>query len=319
MKLLSFVMAITIGMLIFSCGSSRKEYEEKNRSEHAVAPTEAYDAVEPNTLNSKATSVEEQPRNALSSQAAVVNKKDSSRQFIRTADLKFKVNNVVEATYSIERLVAKYEGYVTYTNLHSDIIDIDACAISSDSIVETSTFKVVNEMSIRVPNFYLDTVLKSMAPLVDFLDYRVIKADDVALQLLANKLLQGRNGESADRLLQAVAQQRGKLNEVNAVEETIFERVAAADAAQIQNMAMRDKIQYSTVTIDLYQDNGIKRKLLCNDNNLGNYEPSLIIKLWHSLNFGWHWLEILLLFLIKFWPLGILGLVGYWAVKKFGK
>jgi len=26
-----------------------------------------------------------------------------------------------------------------------------------------------------------------------------------------------------------------------------------------------------------------------------------------------------LLFLIKFWPLGILGLVGYWAVKKFGK
>ncbi len=119
--------------------------------------------------------------------------------------------------------------------------------------------------------------------------------------------------------MQAVAQQRGKLNEVNTVEETIYDRASAADAARIQNMALRDKIEYSTVNIELYQHAGLKRSVVVNDKNLGRYEPSLLQKIGHSLRFGWSILEAVLLFLVKFWPLAIFGMIAFFAVKKFGK
>ena len=57
----------------------------------------------------------------VSSSAAVVNKKDSTHKFIRTADLKFKVKSVIKSTYNIEDLTARQGGFVTYTNLSSNI------------------------------------------------------------------------------------------------------------------------------------------------------------------------------------------------------
>ena len=41
----------------------------------------------------------------ISSSAAVENGKDSTRKFIRTAELKFKVKSVVNATYAIEHII----------------------------------------------------------------------------------------------------------------------------------------------------------------------------------------------------------------------
>ena len=39
------------------------------------------------------------------SSSAAVEKKDSTRKFVRTADLKFKVKNVPQTTYAIENIV----------------------------------------------------------------------------------------------------------------------------------------------------------------------------------------------------------------------
>src|SRR6266542_3688031 len=41
----------------------------------------------------------------------------ANRKFIKTAELKFKVNNVLYATENMEDLTAKYGGYMIYSNL----------------------------------------------------------------------------------------------------------------------------------------------------------------------------------------------------------
>ena len=56
----------------------------------------------------------------ISSNAAV-EKKESNRKFVRTADLKFKVKNVAKSTYAIENIVSKNGGFVTFTDLKSNI------------------------------------------------------------------------------------------------------------------------------------------------------------------------------------------------------
>ena len=319
MKSSSIFLAFTLGLFIISCNQSHSDYQEKTATTEQAPAMK--NTTEPNGIVVEIGETENETKfkSALSSSAAVVNKKDSTHQFVRTADLKFKVNNVIEATYAIERIITQQNGFVTYTNLHSTVDEVFETPIGSDSLLVTTKFNIVNSMVIRVPNMHLDTALKSMANLVEFMDYRIIKADDVALQLMTNRLSNLRNSNSADRLTQAVAQQRGKLNDVNTIEESIYERESAADAARIENLALRDKINYSTINIELYQHAGLKRNVVVNDKNMGKYEPSLAVKLLHSLKFGWHILETVLLFFAKFWPLGIVAFVAYLLVKKFGK
>jgi hypothetical protein len=319
MKSTTFFASIILGLFIISCGQSRSDYKDNAAAtEHAPA-IESTALYEENKLEKKEANQDEPLKSALSSNAAVVIKKDTAHQFVRTADLKFKVKNVIDATYSIEKIIAQQNGFVTYTNLHSIVNEVLETPVGNDSLLETTKFSIVNSMVIRVPNSQLDTTLKSMAHLVEFLDYRIIKADDVALQMKANRLSNLRNNNSAERLTQAVLQKRGKLNDINTVEESIYERESAADAARIENLALRDKIEYSTVNIELYQHTGLKRSVVVNDKNLGKYEPSLALKIGHSLRFGWSILEAVLLFLVKFWPLAIFGMIAFFAVKKFGK
>jgi hypothetical protein len=319
MKVSSFTVSLTLCLFIFSCSSQHKESQDHSTFEkESPAITKSEEIAEHSNTVMQDT-FESEVKSALSSSAAVANKKDTNHQFIRTADLKFKVKNVVEATYSIERVIAKYDGFVTYTNLHSDVIDVNESPIGNDSTIETTKFTIVNSMIIRVPNYHLDTALKSMTNLVEFLDYRVIKADDVALQLLSNSLSHERNKNSVTRLNRALTQQQGKLSDINTMEEKMFERDAASDAAHLQQLELKDKIAYSTVHLELYQHPSVKHEVLLNDKNRGVYEPSMALKLWHSIYFGWTILEAVFLFVLKLWPLALFASIAYLLIKKFGK
>jgi Domain of unknown function (DUF4349) len=128
----------------------------------------------------------------ISSSAAIENYKDPERKFVRTADIKFKVKSVVNTTTDIENICTAQGGFVIYTNLASNIDDHTETPISADSILETTHYTVTNTMTLRVPNTKLDSTLKDIAKSIDYLDYRIIKADDVSLQILANDFTQKR-------------------------------------------------------------------------------------------------------------------------------
>ena len=106
-----FIFLIYIG---FSC-ASKDQYdsvEDKTKSSSAFYEN----------LESEPGKIEEQSDKAvtdtisndeiISSSAAVVTK-DSTRKFIRTADIKFRVNNVRSSTLKIEDIVGEHNGFVS--------------------------------------------------------------------------------------------------------------------------------------------------------------------------------------------------------------
>ena len=78
------------------------------------------------------------------------------------ADIKFKVKNVPKSTYAIEDATTKFGGFVTYTNLQSTISEKNETKVSQDSTLETTKYIVENNITIRVPNTRLDTVIKTI-------------------------------------------------------------------------------------------------------------------------------------------------------------
>ncbi|MRX41113.1 DUF4349 domain-containing protein [Flavobacterium sp. LC2016-23] len=253
---------------------------------------------------------------AVSSSAAV-EKKDSKQKFIRTADLKFKVRNVAKSTYAIENAVQKFGGFVTYTNLQSTIQEQIKTKVSQDSTLETTKYTVENNVTIRVPNTQLDTVIKTIARQIDFLDFRVIKADDVSLKLLSNQLSQKRSGVTEKRVAKAIDTKGQKINDIMEAENTLANQKEAQDNAVIEHLSLQDQINFSTITLQLYQNETIKQEITASEKDSSAYKPNLGIQVIDSLKNGWYILEAIFVFLLNLWPFILLSIAGWFFYRKY--
>lgn len=254
----------------------------------------------------------------VSSSAAVENK-NSNRKFVRTADVKFKVKNVAKSTYAIEDATTKFGGFVTYTHLQSNIHSEDRTKVSQDSTLVTTKYKVDNNITIRVPNTKMDTVIKTIAKQIHFLDYRIIKADDVTLQMLSNELAQKRSNSSEKRLENAIDSKGKKLNQVVDAEETLDAKKEQNDASKLQNLSLQDQVNFSTLTLNIYQDESIKQEMVANEKSINAYRPNIGLQIWDSVKIGWFMLENIVSFLVILWPFALIGFLGFLGYKKFFK
>lgn len=255
---------------------------------------------------------------AVSSSAAVV-KQGSKQKFIRTADIKFKVKNVVKSTYAIENATQKFGGFVTYTNLQSNIHGQNKTKISQDSTLETTKYTVENNITIRVPNTQLDTIIKTIARQIDFLDFRVIKADDVSLKLLSNQLSQKRSANTEKRVEKAIDEKGKKINDIMEAENTLANKKEANDNLTIDNLSLQDQINFSTITLQLYQNETIRQEIMASEKNSNAYKPNLGIQIIDSLKNGWYIFESVFVFLLTLWPFIVTGLGLFFIYKKLQK
>ncbi len=264
----------------------------------------------------KADSMASNGNGFISSSAAVVNK-DTSKKFIRTADLKFKVKDVKSATFKIEDIISVFDGFVTYTNLSSTINRRTLIPVTKDSSSENTYYTVENNIVIRVPNIKLDTSLKAIAKLMDYLDYRIIKADDVTLSLLTNKAAEKRLNAHEQRLTKAIDNRGKKLYETSDVEENLLNKQMLSDKARIANMSLKDQISFSTIHLTIYQRETIKIEKIENDKSIECYKPDFLNRIMDSLKIGWAVLEYIIVFFAAVWEFILLGLIAFFMYKRF--
>jgi Domain of unknown function (DUF4349) len=295
------VQNVGLALLVVGLAISCKKGESASEEE---ATTESKVGAAPESVESESV---------ISSNAAVEPKK-SNRKFIRTADIKFKVKNVPQSTYVIENATTKFGGFVTYTNLQSTISDKDEVKISQDSSMVTTKFIVENNITIRVPNTKLDTVIKTIAKQIDFLDYRVIKADDVSLTMLKNELAQNRNSNHETRLANAIDEKGKKLNDIVVAEDNLESKKEENDNSKLDNLSMKDQVNFSTLTLQLYQRETIKQE------KIGNaivFRQNIGSQILDSLANGWYFLEGIIAFVVQLWSIILIGILGWFGYKKF--
>lgn len=251
--------------------------------------------------------------NTISSSAAV-EPKNSDRKFVRTADIKFKVKNVANSTYSIENTTNKFGGFVTYTNLQSTVSDKQETKISQDSTLEITKYTVENNITIRVPNIRLDTVIKTIAKQIDFLEYRIIKADDVSLQMLSNQMQQNRSSNQEKRLEKAIDTKGKKLNEVIAAEDNLNDKSEQNDNSKLENLSLKDQVNFSTLTLQIYQRETIKEEMVA---NAKTYRQNFGSKILDGIISGWYVIEGIIAVLAQLWSVILIGIGGYILFKKY--
>ncbi len=291
-------LALLLLGLVFAC-------KQADYNAEATATTESAAITTDSTVSAK------------KSPTANLQKKELQRKFVRTADLKFKVKNVAKSTYAIERIVGQHGGFITLSDLKSNINEHKLTQVSQDSTLETTRFTVDNTITLRVPNSQLDSVLTAITKEIDFLDSRLIKADDVALQLLSNRLAQKRITNSQKRLEKGIDTKGKKLNDISTAEDKALEKATESDDTILNNLSLEDQVNFSTVTLYLYQKETIKNELVANEKSINAYRPHIGLQIWDSLKTGWFMLEGIIAFVVQLWAILLIVALGYLAYRKW--
>jgi uncharacterized lipoprotein NlpE involved in copper resistance len=291
----SLILVPALTLFLFGCGANPEDRFANESSKEQMDST----------------------RSVATSNAAVVGKADSTHTFIRTADIKFKVKDVKQSTFDIEDLVAKHNGYITYTNLSSNISSQNKIQVTEDSCKERTYYNVDNSVTMRIPNTELDAVLRGLAPFMDFLDHRTIKADDIKYTLLSNQLAEKRYKNYKQRYTSAIDTKGKKLKETVNAEDNLALNEQIADNKTIEGLELMDQVNFSTVTLYIYQPQTIKETIVANEKTIAPYIPSFGKRLGGAFKDGWYVFEQIILFFVNIWGVLVLMVAMFFFIRWF--
>ena len=88
---------------------------------------------------------------------------------------------------------------------------------------------------------------------------------------------------------------------------------------QSQNLSLNDQVNFSTITLNIYQDESIKQKMIANEKSINSYRPNIGLQILDSLKTGWFMFESIIATIVLLWPLFLIGVLGFFGYKKFIK
>ncbi|MGD1846927.1 MAG: DUF4349 domain-containing protein [Salibacteraceae bacterium] len=263
-------------------------------------------------LSAKVTTKED-----LLSSSASQTDQDTSYLMTRTATLRFRVADVAQATYELERMVSQHGGRVSYTHLQSQNLGQHEIQVHPDSILEIHRFRVSNQVVIRIPDHQLDGLLRSIVPMVDFLDYRTLSAEDKQLEYLANQWAQKRAIEAKKSLENAPTVQGENQQEAQQFQRKLSALNQKADRAALANRVIERDAVLSTFTLQLYQRDASCETLLYAPAPPAVYQQSKLSEIGNRLQTGWEVLEAFLLFVVQSWSLILMAIVLWILVRRW--
>jgi hypothetical protein len=243
----------------------------------------------------------------------------ADKKFVKTAELKFKVSNVLYATMRIEELCVKYGGYTMYSNLQNSVNNDKSSRISRDSILHCRQIVVENNMNLRVPNAKLDSFVRELNPLVVFFDYRVIKMDDVTYQFMANQKKNDRMQKYEQRQMQHIDQKPGKITDATNAEDQLLEKQNQADDLQMSSLALADQVTFCNLNISIYQKPIIVKETVADFDYASGAKTNFFPRIWDSVVQGWGILAEVVIFLVKIWGVVFLILALVFGINYVSK
>jgi hypothetical protein len=239
-----------------------------------------------------------------------------THNFIRKATMKFKVDDVINASKQIEDLVSNYGGYISNSELNSNKGYSKSVQTTKDSIVESTPYLITNHITAKVPNKKMDTVLRQISDLAKFIDFRHLKSDDVKLKLFSNQLAENRYKNYKTGLQKNAQKVTTKQPQALSTEENILEKQALADANRIDAYSLADEVNYSDIQLEIYQPEKTLIGTMAIPKNINSYKPSFFIKFRGAVSSGFEILKGFILFIANAWGI-ILILLGFFFLIKW--
>lgn len=242
------------------------------------------------------------------SSVATIKVKD--KQFIKTAEVNMEVKDVYEATISIEKSIQELGGFVTKSNLQSNVVSEDTYNTSSNDAMLVKKFQTENTMQVRVPTDKLGELLTLINDKKLFLHSRIINAEDVTAGIKYAELEGKRIKKSSENISQLKANKdKVKLDDDNMSEN---------NQQQLANMDVADNLKYSTVDIYIKEPKLRTAEIaVTNTKNIDNkYKFNFIYDAKNAFVEGFYLIQRIAVGLITIWPILLIAAAIIYLLRK---
>lgn len=236
-------------------------------------------------------------------------KEDLPTKIIKTADMRFRVKDVQRTKEQLSATIKAQGGTVIEFSIQSSVQESDKVKYSTDSLKEITSYQKEGLLIAKIPSEKLDDFTNTVARMAVFVDHQAMKMDDQSIAYLANQL-------KAQNRVDAVKQ----INKVSAkksanVESSLYIKDDYVDK-KIENLNIDDKVKFSTITLNFYQDRTVNTFVVGND-NLYDYRPGFFQRLGLNIVDGWTIFKELILAISKMWMLVVLAVVLFFGIKYY--
>ncbi|PLK43318.1 DUF4349 domain-containing protein [Emticicia sp. TH156] len=236
-------------------------------------------------------------------------------QFILKVDLDFKVKDVRKSSEQIEELALKYNGFVSYAHMQSEVEDKKTIIISPDSLMEISSVNITNNITLRIPNRNLQSLLKDLNGMILYINHRTIEAEEVSLRILSSELAAIRHGKFVARSIKVHQNRKGDIETAVEAEETLLAHQMSADESKLKKLGIQEQVNLSTITIHLYQPAFLDKTMVENNQRMDTYRTGFWVRIQNSLMTGWVFLEDAIVLLMKLWVFILVAVGMIWLLR----
>ena len=272
MKKLQIIICSAIILIAISCNQSERYTEEDNKE--------------------KASSYEEQ----VSSDLGFDSITSTKRKIIHTADVSFKVKNVLTAITQLEDLTKSLGGAATTSNMYNEQQDYTTLPYSKDSLKEVISFKATAQLTLRVPTAYRDSIIKVLPAMAIYLEHRNISQSDASFGYLSNKIKTAANKTYADKI---------NAKTKNGEEAILAQERNEANIDKIvDNYKIDDDVAFATIKLDIYEPAQTVTAIIANTKAAAqiSFGKSLLV----ALSGGWYIMQKAIALFVMLWPLWLL-------------
>jgi biopolymer transport protein ExbD len=250
---------------------------------------------------------------SFSSAVARIGSVDSIKKLVRSADLKFKVENVPASTEKIEEIGLRMGGFILRSNLRTDLHHVLVDPLNADSCLERSQYSIANDLVIRVPALRLDSTLRLIGRLAIFWDKRDITAEEVDLTMLATQLRRKREQAYQAELRATPKRNSTAANNAATLGLNSKER---ADDSHLENLKLEDRVRYSTVSVHIYSAPQIAQDIVANA-QIKKLKPAFWAATLNAIGKGADILRAIFLALLSSWGLILAAALTYFVARPF--
>ena len=232
-----------------------------------------------------------------------------TEKIIKTADMRFRVKDVQDTKEQLSSLIQSQGGTLAEFSINSYIHETTKVRFSIDSLKEISSYKKEGLLVAKIPSEKLDSFTNTVAKMAVFVDHQALKMDDQSIAYLSNKLKAQNRSEPLNTINQT-AKRKG-----NNVETSLYIKDDYVDK-KIENMNIDERVKYSTITLNFYQDNTVKTLVVGND-RISDYKPGFFKRLGLNMMEGWQFFKEIILALSHLWMFFLVGFAVFFGIRYY--
>lgn len=232
------------------------------------------------------------------------------KKFIKTAQVNMEVKDVYQTTIGIEKQLKEMGGFITKSELHSNIISEENFPINDNEAKLVREFGQVNDMEVRVPTVKLGEFLEFVNQSNLFLHTRNISAEDVSANIMMANLEEKRMKETENNIQKI----KNNAEKVNLADNNLSEQ----NNQKLATYNLSDNLKYSTVSLYLKEPSTrISTIAITNTKNFDNqYRYNFFYDVKNAIIKGFYLTQEIIVGLFTIWPILIVFGICFHFWKK---